>query len=86
MTDTSPAAAARLRDLLMSKSGEERMLMGFAMFDEARALALAGLRAQFPDADEGELRRRLFLRFYENDFAPETLRKIVARIFEAPQQ
>ena len=77
MTDTPPSAAARVRELLMLKSGAERLAMGCAMFDDAKALALAGLRAQLPGADDDECRRRLLLRLYGGDLRPEVLRNIL---------
>ena len=64
------------RDLLLAKSGPERLRMGCEMFATAKAFALAGLREE---GDE-RLRERLFLRFYGHDFAPEERDRIVAAI------
>ena len=61
MTDTSPEIAELVRQKFMSRSGEERFLMGVRMFDAAREMALASLPAGF--APE-ELRRQLFQRLY----------------------
>ncbi len=65
MNDTSPAVRELVRAKLMELSGEERMLMGFEMFESARQIVLASLPAGM---SEGERRRQLFLRFYSRDF------------------
>jgi hypothetical protein len=76
MIDTTPEAARRYHDLLMDRSGAERLRMGFDLFDAARELALAGLRS----SDPGDLPARLFQRFYGREFSPEQGAAIVARI------
>ena len=80
MDDTSPAAARMLAKALLSLSGEERLKMGCSMFDDAKALALAGLRARNPGMSAPEIRKALFKRFYGGDFSSEKLAKIVAAI------
>lgn len=50
-----------MREMMMARSGAERMMMGASMFDAARALILAS----FPqNLSEDELRRRLLERTY----------------------
>jgi hypothetical protein len=44
------------------------------MFDSAKVLAAAGIRAMHPDISQDELRRRVFDRLYAGDFAPEAWR------------
>lgn len=70
--DTHPDAARRFRAMIMRRTGEERLKMGCSMFDTARRLALASLRAENPRLTPVELRQALFLRFYQSDFDPET--------------
>ena len=36
MNDTSPEIESRFNEMLMKKSGQERMKMGFSMFNMAR--------------------------------------------------
>jgi hypothetical protein len=80
MTDTSAAAAARYRALLLARSGEERLCMAAGMFDSARAL----MRAALGDADGTDhspaMRAALFLRTYGGDFDPATRERIAARL------
>jgi hypothetical protein len=68
MSDTAPDVAARFAELLKQRSPGERAMMAFEMFDLARALATADIRARHPDISETELRVRIFERTYGNDF------------------
>jgi uncharacterized membrane protein len=61
MSDTAPEAAALMRELLMRRTGAERLVMATAMFDAARALVIASLP---PDLPPAEFKRRLFERIY----------------------
>lgn len=76
MNDTSEAVQNLYRTLLMCRSGSERVTMGCAMFDTARAFARANLRGLSHSDDE--LRVRLFVRTYGGDFDPETAARIAA--------
>ena len=76
MNDTPEAVQNFYRTLLLCRSGSERLHMGCAMFDIARAFALANLRASSHSDDE--LRVRLFVRTYGGDFDPATAERIVA--------
>ena len=85
MNDTSPEMDARYRTMLMQRSGEERLIMGCAMFDTARAIVEASLREQDPHATVASIRKGLFLRFYGHEFDAETRAKILAAIDRAAQ-
>ena len=76
MIDTPPDVARLYHEMLMARSGAERLRMGCDLFMAARRLALAGLQAQSPD----DLPARLFLRFYGRDFSPHQRAAIVERI------
>lgn len=67
MRDTKPDLDRRHRELIMARSGVERLAMGCAMFDDAKAIAEAGLRAERPGLSEAELRRLLLMRLYDKD-------------------
>jgi len=75
MNDTPEAVQNFYRTLLMSRSGSERVKMGCAMFDTARAFARANLRGLSHSDDE--LRVRLFVRTYGGDFDADTAARIV---------
>lgn len=61
MTDTEPQIARKFNEMIMSRSGEERFMMGIRSFDAAREIVLASLPNDLP---EGELKHRLFERIY----------------------
>ena len=83
MNDTSPALDERYRAKLMERTGEERLMMGCAMRDAARALMEASFLEQDPRASIATLRKGLFLRLYGHEFDAETRTKILAAIQEA---
>lgn len=58
-TDTDPKMEALQVELLRSATSWQKMAMLSALNASARRLAMVGLRQRFPNASEGELRRRL---------------------------
>lgn len=61
MNDTPPEVENLMREMLMTRSGEERLLMGAAMFDAARDMVIASLAEDLPPE---EFKRQLFKRIY----------------------
>ncbi len=43
MNDTHPDVAVRFRDLMMSKTGQERLLMGCSMYDTAKQIVRSAI-------------------------------------------
>jgi hypothetical protein len=61
MTDTTPEVEKKMREMMMARTGAERMMMVASMSDAARAIVVASLpKDLLPD----ELKRRLFERIY----------------------
>ena len=85
MNDTHPDIAIRFRDLMMSKSGEERLLMGFSMYDAAREIVRSAILAQRPDITPEEMRKEIFLRFYGQEFSQADREKISKEIQSWPE-
>ena len=83
MNDTPEAVQNFYRTLLMRRSGSERLQMGCAMFDTARAFARANLRVSSHSDDA--LRARLFVRTYGGDFDSDTTERI-AEWFSTPHR
>jgi len=83
MKDTPPEMDARYRTMLMQRSGEERLTMGCAMCETARALVEASIREQDPQATPETVRKGLFLRFYGHEFDAKSRGKILAAIESA---
>ena len=76
MQDTSTAAEARYYELLRAATPVQRLGTSVALTRATRELALAGIRARFPSAAEGELRIRLTVRLY----GPEVARRLFRTI------
>ncbi len=85
MTDTPPDIDERYRAMLMQRTGEERLIMGCAMRDTARAFVEASLREQAPQATVATIRKGLFLRFYGHEFDAPARDKILAAIERTAQ-
>jgi hypothetical protein len=83
MKDTPPEMDARYRAMLMQRSGEERLTMGCAMRETARALVEASILEQNPQATPKDVRKGLFLRFYGHEFDADNREKILFAIESA---
>jgi hypothetical protein len=77
MNDTDPQTEALYRELLMSRSAEERFLMGIEMCGAARATVLASLPAGLSVL---ERKVAIFRRYYETDFTARELDTIEASL------
>ncbi|WP_150107283.1 hypothetical protein [Pedosphaera parvula] len=61
MNDTTPEIEQKVREMIMSRSGEERFIMGARMFSAAREMILASLPK---DLSSDERKKLLFERVY----------------------
>jgi hypothetical protein len=82
VNDTVPGIERIFRELLMRRSGEERLRMGAEMFEAARAIVLASL----PPLGAPERRARLFLRLYGSDFAQPERDRILEALAALPEE
>lgn len=64
MDDTSPKAAARYLELLRATPPARRLEIANGLSVATKRLAIAGIRARHPHADEAEVSRRLALLLY----------------------
>ncbi len=85
MNDTSPEMENHFRKMMMGKSGEERLKMGFSMFDFARKQIIASIKIKNPDADINEINKEIFIRFYGHEFSPEEQEKILKNLNSTTQ-
>jgi len=83
MNDTNPEIAARYRNLIMRKSGEERLLMGCSMYDTARKIVLSAICNNHPGITNAEIKREIFLRFYGLEFNPAEREKLLSEIMSS---
>jgi hypothetical protein len=77
ITDTTPEAEALYRELLMNRSGEERVRMACDMFQAARRLILAALPVEIA-SNPAERRIALLLRTYEGDLENSLLTRVIS--------
>jgi hypothetical protein len=61
MNDTLPEIEQKMHELIMARSGAERLRMGASMFESAKAIIISSLPKNLP---EDELKRQLFRRIY----------------------
>ena len=79
VNDTDPMIQKMLDERYQKMTGEERLKIGFSMYDTARAIVLSSLPQDLSSEDRAV---QLFLRFYEHDFSSEEREKIVEAIRE----
>jgi hypothetical protein len=79
--DTLDKIERKFHDMLLARSGEERLKMGCSMHATARAL----VKASIPQRDPVAVNRELFLRFYGDDFEPEQREKILLALQKAAE-
>lgn len=82
MKDTDPEIEKKFFDMMMAKSGEERLKMGFEMYEMSRKIAIASILQDNPGISEKEMKVAIFNRFYENDLPPETRKKFIERVMK----
>ncbi|HYE71706.1 MAG TPA: hypothetical protein VEF04_00185 [Blastocatellia bacterium] len=70
MNDTSPEIEKLFREMIMARSGAERVQMGTEMFEAARKIILASFP---PGLSQDEIRRRLFERIYAEELRAGTI-------------
>ncbi len=80
MYDTSPDMEARMKAMMAKKSPEERLRMACSMIAAAKTLVRSGIIHEDNTLTEAQIRGRMFLRFYGNDFSPEEIQRIVVRM------
>jgi len=68
MNDTPAHIEDRYREMIMALSASERMAMASRMFAAAKALVIAGIERDHPDATPEAIRRILVTRFYGEDY------------------
>ena len=61
ITDTTPEAEERQREIFRAMNGEQRLCLAMAWSDNVRDIAWAGFQRRHPSASEKELRAQ-FLR------------------------
>ncbi len=77
MNDTHPKTAQRFVNLMMSKSNEQRLFMGFSMYDTARQIVQNAICNQNPTITSDAMKKEIFLRFYGQQFSQAQIERIL---------
>ena len=80
MNDTHPDVAVRYRDLMMSKTGEQRLRMGCSMYDAAKQIVRSAIYNSRPEITDAEMKREIFLRFYGHEFSRADREKLISAL------
>ena len=80
MFDTHPDVAIRFRDLMMSKTGEQRLLMGCSMYDTAKKIVRSAIYNNRPEITEEGMKKEIFLRFYGREFSRAEREKFLSAL------
>jgi hypothetical protein len=54
---------------MMSKSSQERLLMGCSMYDTSKQIVRSAIINSQPGIKEEEMKKQIFLRFYGQEFS-----------------
>lgn len=77
MNDTNTKIQMKCDEMMMSRTGVERLKMGLSMFDMAKRLVVASIVSS---GKGGDIQRQLLLRFYQSDLDLKTINKILETI------
>jgi len=80
MYDTSPEMEARMMNMLSQKTPEARLRMACSMLASAKLLVRSGIIHGEPTLTEAQIRGRVFLRLYGDDFSEEEIQRIVVKM------
>ncbi len=80
MNDTNHDVAIRFRELMMSKTGEQRLLMGCSMYDTAKQIVRSAIYNSRPGITEAEMKKEIFLRFYGSEFSQADREKFLSAL------
>ena len=77
MNDTPENIDEIYRKMLMTLTGEKRILMSLSMFDLAAQLTISRIMEMYTAKD---FKKQIFLRMYDNDFTQTEKEKILLSI------
>lgn len=78
MKDTHPSMEEKFSKMMAEKTGEERLKLGFEMYDMARTI----VEASVGTGSEKETLTNIFNRFYDNDLPLEFRQKFSEKLKE----
>lgn len=80
MHDTSEDIEKRLAFMMFQRTPVERLRMASSMFNSVKKLIAAGLYREHGPLTEAQLRARIFVRLYREDFSDAEIEKIMKHL------
>jgi hypothetical protein len=65
---------------MMSKTGQERLVMGCSMYDTAKEIVRSAIYNSRPRITDAEIKREIFLRFYGQEFSEDDREKLLSAL------
>jgi len=78
MLDTKEKILQKQREIIFSKTSEERFLIGVETIAFGRTIVESSIKRLKPNISEINLKIAVFKRYYENIFSKENLEKIIS--------
>ena len=75
----------KFRDMMLERSGAERLKMGCSMHATLKLLVKTLLLAKDPSSPPAKLKEALFLHFYGKDFEPSRRKRILLDLRQAAE-
>ena len=82
MRDTHHQIESKMIEMLLKKSGLERLEMGCSLFDFSKQLVVSAILRENPTLSLDRIKQEVFLRFYGDDFNSVQKLKILSRLVE----
>ena len=80
MKDTPENIIQKQREIIHSKSPDERFMMGVEMINFGRMMVESSIRQSNPHISEIDLKVETFKRYYSQSFDPEEMNKIIKEL------
>lgn len=80
MFDTSIEITRKVCEMFQKKTAIERLKMGCSMYETSRYLITRAILETEPNISKKDLNKKIFLKFYGDDFDPITLEKIIRHL------
>jgi hypothetical protein len=80
MKDTPQHISEIQRQIIHSKTDEERSIMGAEMVDSVYQMIKERIQEKDPSLSTKEITAKIFLRYYQNEFSEQQKQRIIASI------
>lgn len=80
MNDTSHIIEKRVAHMMASRTPVERLKMASSMFDSGRILMATGLQKENASLNEAQIRTKIFIKLYGENFTQPEIKRIVKSI------